>query len=243
MTAKTPIRVATVDAQPIFRTGLRQIFAAHPDIAVVGEAGSSVDAFTLCERLRPDLLLFDATLPGGLTLIAQLAERGGGPRVLILTERLDEGLLSTGLQLGIAGYLLKQIDTFDFVQAVRSAAGGLLVLAPEASNSALGQGGWPHGHPDLLSSREQMVLDLLLGGLSNRAIAAQLNLSCATVKFHLRNVYEKLGVRTRGETMALFSGRRPEPVEHEQLPIRLARGGGELARILGGTVRRTALPG
>lgn len=199
-----PIRVATADPQPIFRAGIRQILAAFPDIVVVGEAASSTDAFTLCERVRVDLLLIDAAMPGALTLIGQLRERRGTTRAVILTEHVDPVALGRALQLGIGGYLLKDIDAFDLAQALRSAAGGFLTLASAVSAVAIEGAGLPEPDPDELSDREQSVLELLLHGLSNRAIAARLNLSCATIKFHLRNIYDKLGVRTRAEAMALF---------------------------------------
>lgn len=223
MTAIRPIRVAIVDAQAIFRAGIRQIVAAFPDIAVIGEASCSLDAFTLCERLRPDVLLFDASMPGGLTLIARLYERGSSVHVVILTDHVDATLLSHGIKLGITGYLLKQIEAFDFIQALRSAASGLLTIAAEVPAAAISQIGLSEHHPDRLSGREQAVVDLLLQGLSNRAIAAQLHLSCATVKFHLRNVYEKLGVRTRSEAIAIFYQQRHTSAEPEQLPGRPGR--------------------
>lgn len=224
MTVPLAIRVATVDLQPIFRAGIRQILANFPDIVVVGEAGSSMDAFTLCERVGVDLLLIDATMPGALTLIGQLRERRNAVRVVVLTERVDIAALSRALQLGIVGYLLKHIDAFDLAQALRSAAGGFLTLAAEVSALALEEARAPESGPDELSEREHAVLDLLLHGLSNRAIAARLNLSCATIKFHLRNIYDKLGVHTRSEAMALFYRQRQEP---ELLPAHPSRRPGQ----------------
>jgi DNA-binding NarL/FixJ family response regulator len=203
MTSGTLVRVVTADVQPIFRAGVKQILAAYPDIVVVGEAGTSLDAYALCERLCPDVLLLDPTMPGGLAVLGRIFERRLPTRVVILTDHVDSGLLSRALQFGAAGYLLKQIAAFDFAHAVRSAAGGLLTLSPEASAVAFSDSEAEPG-PDELSEREQAVLDLLLYGLSNRAIAARLHLSCATVKFHLGNIYTKLGVRTRSEALALF---------------------------------------
>lgn len=211
MTADSAVRVAIVDAQPIFRVGIRQIFAAFPDITVIGEAGCSADALVLCERLRPGLLLFDAAMPGGLTLIAQLHERRSPVRVLILAERVDEALLDQALQLNIVGYLLKHLGAFDIAQAVRSAASGLLTLAPEAAAAARCGASRPESNPHRLSEREQAVLALLLQCLSNEMIAARLNISRSTVKFHLANIYAKLGVRTRAEAITVFYRQRSDP--------------------------------
>lgn len=214
MICPSPIRVVTADPQPIFRAGVRQILAAFPDIAVVGEASSSVDAFTLCERVRPDLLLIDCAMPGAFTLVARMRERRSEVRAVILTCCTEPAVVSRALQLGVAGYLLKLVEPFDLAQALRSAAGGLLTLAPEVAPLAAAELSPPEPGPDRLSPREQAVLDLLLLGLSNQAMAAQLHLSCATIKYHLRNIYDKLGVHTRAEALALFYSQRqdgPEP--------------------------------
>lgn len=206
------LRIVTVDARALIRAGIREVFARLPDMSIVGEASCSADALGLCEQFHPDLLLFDGALPGGLMVIAQLRERRNKARVLLLTEQVDGRLLSDGLQLGIAGYLLKQIEPFELAQAVRSAAGGLLTLAPEA---VLALGGQQRSYKTLeqLSAREQAVLELLMGGMSNEAIAARLCVSCATVKFHLRNIFTKLGVRTRVEAIALCYQEQRQPAE------------------------------
>jgi DNA-binding NarL/FixJ family response regulator len=208
MSSASAIRIVTVDAQAIFRAGVRQICSAFPDIAVVGEAGRSADALVLCERLQPDLILLDGALPGCLSLIAQLRESHREIGVVILVDRVDEALLRRALQHNVVGYLLKQIDVFDLIQAVRSAAGGLLTLAPEAATVALARSGQPECEQDALSEREQAVLALLLHGISNDDIAARLRVSCSTVKFHLRNIYSKLGVRSRAEALAVVYGQR-----------------------------------
>ncbi|HMQ35322.1 MAG TPA: response regulator transcription factor [Chloroflexaceae bacterium] len=219
MGTTSTIRLVTVDAQAIFRAGIRQICAAFPDIVVAGEASRAADALGLCERLRPDLLLLDGTLPGGLSLLAQLREHHGAVRALMLADRVDETVLRRALQLGVAGYLLKQIEAFDLVQALRSAAGGLLTLAPEVAALALGRGDQPECDLDQLSEREQTVLSLLLHGMANDAIAARLRVSRATVKFHLRNIYSKLGVRSRTEALAVVYGQRRAPVARPGDPL------------------------
>ncbi|MFV9507327.1 MAG: LuxR C-terminal-related transcriptional regulator [Oscillochloridaceae bacterium umkhey_bin13] len=196
------INLVLVDAQAIFRVGVRHLVAALPDLAVVGETGSCSDAFALCERLRPHVLLCDVAMPGSLPLLHRLAERRYETRVVILTERLDRDLLRQGLQAGAVGYLLKQIEPFDFAQALRSAAAGRLVFAPEVSAASLCEPRQADYSMSPFSAREQAVIDLLLLGLPNQAIAAELHLSCATVKFHLRNIYAKLGVTSRAEAMA-----------------------------------------
>ncbi|NTU78394.1 MAG: response regulator transcription factor [Chloroflexales bacterium] len=220
MSTAPAIRVVTVDDQAIFRAGIKQICSAAPDITVAGEAARCGDALVLCDRLRPDLLLLDGALPGALSLIAQLREHHHDVGVLILADRVDETLLRRGLQLGIMGYVLKQVEAFDLIQAIRGAAGGLLTLTPEVATFALSRPEQPEPAQDMLSEREQAVLSLLLHGMSNNTIAARLRVSRATVKFHLRNIYSKLGVCSRTEALAVVYGQRRAAVASpsEMLP-------------------------
>lgn len=213
------IRLVTVDAQAIFRAGIRQLCSAVPDIVVAGEAARGGDALVLCERLRPDLLLLDGFLPGAISLIAQLREHHRAVGVVVFAERADPALVQRALQLGVTGYLLKQVEAFDLIQAIRSVARGHLTLAPEVAAVAFGRAEPPEGELDALSEREQTVLGLLLHGLPNDAIAARLRVSRATVKFHLRNIYGKLGVRTRTEALAVvFGQRRAAPRQGDPAP-------------------------
>lgn len=202
------VRLIIAHEQPIFRAGIVQICSRPPGIVIAGEAGRSADALVLCERLRPEILLLDADLPGALGLIVQLREVCPGVGVVILADHVDAYLLQWALQHGAVGYLLKQIDAFDLIQAIRSASGGLLTLAPEAAAVVLNRFDQPRHEPDQLSEREQRVLALLLNGLSNDTIADRLQVSRSTVKFHLRNIYSKLGVRSRAEALALVYGQR-----------------------------------
>lgn len=205
MRTASTIRLVTVDSQAVFRAGISAICSAFPNIAVAGEGSRSADAMELCERLRPNLLLLDGGLPGALSVLVQLREHHPDVGVLLLADQLDEALLRRGLQLGVVGYLLRQIESFDLTQAIRSAARGLLTLAPEAIVVLASQ---DDAAQDALSEREQAVLALLLQGCANDAIAARLQISRSTVKFHLRNIYMKLGVSSRVEALALVYRQR-----------------------------------
>ncbi len=217
------IRLISVDAQAIFRAGIRHICCTFPDIEIVGEAGRSADALILCERLRPDLMLLDGAMPGALSLVAQMRQQYPAIRIIILVDQVEENALRRALQLGVVGYLLKHVDAFDLVQAIRSAAGGLLTIDPEvAAHAILTPDAGDSGDQEALSEREQAVLSLLLQGISNNAIAGRLNISPSTVKFHLRNIYSKLGVRSRAEALAVIYGQqhaaaRPAPEPSTEL--------------------------
>lgn len=221
MSTAPTIRVATVDTQAIFRAGIRHICAAFPDIEVVAEADRCSDALPLCERFRPSLMLLDGTLPDALSLLAQLRHDDYGVAVVILVDQVDGALLRRALQLGVAGYLLKQINAFDLIQAIRSAAGGFLTLAPEVAAVALGKENPTMFDQDTLSDREQAVLALLLHGMSNNAIATRLQISTSTVKFHLRNIYDKLGVHSRAEALAVIYGQKHVAAQHSDEVLNL----------------------
>ncbi|SFN13507.1 two component transcriptional regulator, LuxR family [Pseudonocardia ammonioxydans] len=204
-------RVLVVDAEPIVRHGLRALLTAEPDLAPAGEAASPRDALMVAERTRPDVIVVDIEFGRderpGLDLVRALLERCRGAKVLVLTGCRDRDSMMRTVRLGVHGYLRKGADTTEIVRAVRAvqrgegvfdpgtgAAGPLQVLREPA----------PSAGPDLcktslLTDRENQVLRLLAVGLSNREIGTRLRISEATVKFHVRNLRDKLEVRRRTE--------------------------------------------
>lgn len=224
----TAIRIVTIDDQAVYRAGIRHTFAQYADLALVGEAGCSSEALAVCVRQQPDLLLCNAALPGGMALLATLRARCPATKIVVLTEQVDRVLLNRAFQLGVSGYLLKDMDPAELVQGVRSAVRGLLTMAAGVIEAVRQSNEQSDTAADDLSPREQSVLSLLLRGLSNDAIAARLHISCATVKFHLRNIYGKLGVRTRAEAISVAyrwrdgtgagANRRLQEVLRMQLP-------------------------
>lgn len=217
------IRVAIVDAQQIFCAGVQRVLEPFAEISVVGSASCVVDARALCERHRPDVLLLDGALPGALTLLGHLRERQPKLRVVMLGDRAEPALITAALDLGVRAYLLKTTTPLDLFHAVRAAASGMLTLAPEVVAAMRDA----NDRPEPFSAREQEVLDLLVQGRSNEAIAAALHVSRSTVKFHLSNVFTKLGVRTRAEAIArVYEGqlspapRPPSLQTSSRLPVR-----------------------
>lgn len=183
------LRLVVVDDHPIVRDGLAGIFALEEDIEVVGQAGSGPEALAVVAERDPDLVLMDLRMPGGdgFAAIRQLRERGGRPRVLVLTTYDTERDVRRAMAAGADGYLLKDLPRDQLVAAVRELMNG----SPRTHVTA------PHGSQLSLTDRETEVLALVADGLTNRAVARKLGISEATVKTHLAHVYTKLGVLDR----------------------------------------------
>lgn len=203
-------RVLVVDAEPIVRHGLRALLASEPDLAPAGEAASPRDALMAAERTRPDVVVVDIEFGRderpGLDLVRALLERCRGVRVLVLTGCRDRESMMKTVRLGVHGYLRKGADTAEIVRAVRSVLRGEGVFDPGTNAGPLQVLRDPAGDdvPDMcrtasLTDRENQVLKLLAVGMSNREIGARLVISEATVKFHVRNLRDKLEVRRRTE--------------------------------------------
>ncbi|RZT88104.1 DNA-binding NarL/FixJ family response regulator [Pseudonocardia sediminis] len=203
-------RVLVVDAEPIVRHGLRALIAAEPDLVHAGEAASPRDALMAAERTRPDVIVVDIEFARderpGLDLVRALLERCKGARVLVLTGCRDREAMMRTVRLGVHGYLRKGAETADVVRAVRSVLRGEGVFDPGTNGAPLQVLRDPAGDdvPDMcrtasLTDRENQVLKLLAVGMSNREIGTRLVISEATVKFHVRNLRDKLEVRRRTE--------------------------------------------
>jgi len=189
------IRVLVTDDHPVVRDGLRGAFTGEPDIEVVGEAASGVEALALVARYHPDVVLMDLRMPelDGVGAIRRLAVSHPAVRVLVLTTYDAETDVLPAIEAGATGYLLKDAPVADLLAAVRAAARGESVLAPSVVGRVLGH----LRGPGPLTRRELEVLRLVADGATNRAAARRLFISEASVKTHLLNAYAKLGVNDR----------------------------------------------
>lgn len=214
------IRVLVADDQELVRTGLRTILDAQDGIEVVGEAVDGSEAVDMAHALRPDVCLFDIRMPkvDGIEATRVLAGPGvENPMavVVITTFDLDEYVYAA-LRAGARGFLLKDAGPALLAQAIRAAADGEALIAPnvtvrllEAFASSPEAGSLPEP-VEPLTSREEEVLATVARGLSNSEIAAELHITLSTVKTHLASLMTKLGVRNRVEIAIWALGRRAD---------------------------------
>jgi DNA-binding NarL/FixJ family response regulator len=192
------IAIVIVDDHALFRDGLREILQTQRDMMVVGEAGDSAAAMALVTAKQPDIVLLDVEIPGAevTDTVSQIRNRSPRSRVLILSMHEGPQLVQALLEKGIRGYLLKSIRWQELVVAIRAvhSDGDRVVLGVSRESLARVQQGPERG---TLSAREIEVLDLVAQAFSNSQIASRLNLTEATVKRHLRNIFVKLGAVSR----------------------------------------------
>ncbi|MDX2547949.1 response regulator [Streptomyces sp. WI04-05B] len=199
------LRVLIADDHAVVRAGLRALLEGEPDLDVIAEAGSGEEAVGLVARTLPDVALMDLRFgsPGGgidgVEAIRRLAAEAPGVAVVMLTSYAGRADVVRALEAGARGYVLKAGPPEELFRAVRGAAAGALGLAPEIVGELVGQVVSPEHE---LSGREIEVVRLMAEGLSNRAIAAALFLSEATVKTHLVRVYRKLKVDNRAAAVS-----------------------------------------
>ena len=200
------ITLLIVDDHPVVRDGLRGMFAADPAFTVLGEASNGIEAVELALDLDPDVVLMDLRMPGGggVEAIAELTRRAARARVLVLTTYDTDSDTLPAIEAGATGYLLKDAPRDDLFAAVRAAAEGRTVLSPAVASRLVTRVRTPAAPPpdDTLSARETEVLTLVAKGTSNRAIAAELFISEATVKTHLTHIFAKLDAKDRAAAVA-----------------------------------------
>jgi len=204
MAEERHIRVMLVDDHPLALSGLRNFLSGFPDLMLAGEASTGREAVRGYLQLRPDVVLMDLLMPDMDGLAATQAIRASDPaaRIIALTSVDDTARVQQALQAGVVGYLLKDVSASELAQAIRLAASGSVALSPSALQ-ALSHVPDPSGGISApLSEREREVLALLVLGRSNQQIAEALHLSRPTVKYHLANIFGKLGVASRAEAIA-----------------------------------------
>nr|WP_221935592.1 response regulator transcription factor [Janibacter cremeus] len=202
------MRVLLVDDQPLIRSGFAMMLSVEEDLEVVGEAANGREAIEMAATHRPDVIVMDVQMPvmDGIAATREIVERELG-RVLILTTFDRDDYLFDALQAGASGFLLKNAQAEQLVDALRAVGHGHALLAPEVTKRVIAQmSAGPAGpdesgrHAELLAhltGRELDVLRLVGAGKSNQEIAADLVIGAATVKTHVSSIFAKLQVRDR----------------------------------------------
>jgi DNA-binding NarL/FixJ family response regulator len=199
------VRVVLADDQPLVRAGLRVLVADHPDLEIVGEAGTGAEAVRIAGDAGPDVVVMDIRMPGmdGIEATRIITADPEAPRVLILTTFDDDDYVYGALRAGASGFLVKDMALEDILTGIRVVAAGDALIAPSVTRRLIQEfAGRPEPAPqrraaDGITEREREVLTLVGSGMSNTEIAADLFISVATAKAHLARLFTKLDARDR----------------------------------------------
>jgi DNA-binding NarL/FixJ family response regulator len=202
------IRVFLLDDHEVVRRGVAELLGAEPDLEVVGEASTAVEALSRVPAVRPDVAVLDVRLPDGdgVTVCRELRSKLPDLRCLMLTSFADDDALFDSIMAGAAGYVLKQIRGTDLVGAVRTVASGQSLLDPRTTARVLERMRVAAARKDPLaglSEQERIVLDLIGEGLTNREIGERMFLAEKTVKNYVSHLLAKLGMQRRTQAAIL----------------------------------------
>jgi NarL family two-component system response regulator LiaR len=203
------IRILIADDHTLVRAGLCALLDSEPGMEVVGEAADGVDAVDRAGTLEPDVILLDLVMPrkDGIEAITEICDANPGARILVLTSYTDDDKVFPAIKAGALGYLLKDSEPHELLQAIRRVYAGEPSLAPTIARKLMRELQQP---PDLppaeqpLSEREVQVLRLVAQGLPNKEIAERLVVSERTVRAHVSNILSKLHLANRTQA-ALYA--------------------------------------
>jgi len=203
MTDKSHIRVVLVDDHAQIHRVVHLILGATSDIKLVGQGANGQEGIALCEQYQPDIALMDVVMPvmDGIEATKVLHERYPAIKVLVLSSFHDHESVYAMLRNGAVGYLIKSSLAEDLAETIRATFQGKMVFSSEIGAQLVSP-----PQPTInfhLTDRELEVLVLLAEGLTNQQSAQKLSISQSTLKFHMTNIFEKLGVQTRSEALVL----------------------------------------
>lgn len=194
------VRIVIAEDHALFRSGLKQILSLQKNLSVEGEAGSAEEALVLCENLKPELLLLDISLPGmnGIEAIAKFREICPEIKILIISMHGMPQYVRSAFMAGANGYLLKTADSNEFFLAIQTVLNGNRYISTELTGSVLNMFLLKNEERDnlldQLTAREKEILICVAKGLSNKEIAAELNIAEKTVVTHRTNFMRKLSL-------------------------------------------------
>ena len=203
------MRILIVDDHILFRDGIASLLKAAGK-SVVGEADNGLDAVELAVQLRPDLILLDIDMPGidGLETLRRIRKKLPEIKVVMLTVSDEDDNLTKAVRAGASGYLLKNLNSDEFLNKLDGLQRGEVAMTHKTMtqlvNALSASEEQKHQHPNegQLTARERDLLQLVAGGLSNREIAEELHISKNTVKYHMKNILQKMNLQNRAEAAA-----------------------------------------
>ncbi len=204
----TPIRILLVDDHTLFREGIRRLLAEQPDMEVIGEAANGQQAVAQAAALQPDVILMDIAMPDmtGLEAAEIIKKQSSPAQILLLTVHDDREYLFRALEVGAAGYVLKEAETQELITAIHAVNRHEVFLYPAVARWLVQDylqrgrsGGQEEQQLPELTGRQQTVLQLLAEGRTNQEIADKLVLSPYTVQTHIQNIAQKLNLHNRAE--------------------------------------------
>jgi len=200
------VRVLVVDDQTLFRTGLTSLLNEDERVEVVGQAVDGADAVKQAVRLKPDVILMDVKMPNvdGIEATRQIMEALPGSKVLVLTTFETDSQVIQALKAGASGYVLKDSSASAIISSIVAVMAGERVMASAVANRVLEMltgTTTPKEFYDGLTNREIEILKLLANGMANKQIAYRLKISEKTVRNHVSNTYEKLGIYDRSQAV------------------------------------------
>lgn len=195
------LKVLIADDHPLLLVGVRRTLEAHEDIEIAGEAHSGPELLALVERRSPDVVLTDMRMPGvqGESCIAEITERWPAVKVVVLSACDSESEVQAALAAGASAYVVKSVSAVDIASVIRQVCAGAVVFhaAPAAPREGTDRTKTAASAEPCLTKREMAVLAAVARGLTTSSIGRELWVSEHTVKFHLTNIYRKLGVSNR----------------------------------------------
>lgn len=206
MTNPPQIRILLVDDHAWVHQAVTTILKIAPDMRLIGQAQNGMEAVRLCDELQPDLILMDVVMPhiNGIEATRMIHEKYAHIKILVLSSFQDDDSVRAMLDSGAMGYVVKGALSGDLISAIRTAMTGASVFSAEVTSVLLksAQDG-ADGHDFGLTARELEVLRLMAKGDNNPEIAEKLVISQSTVKFHINNILDKMGVTTRSEAIVI----------------------------------------
>ena len=199
------IKILIVDDHAVVRSGLSKFLLVNKEMKLVGEASDGAESVQKTSLYRPDIVLMDLMMPGmdGITAIRQIRQKYPNVKIIALTSFAEPNIVQGALQAGAIGYLQKNVTANELARAIRSACDGKMTLSSEATQVLAYCVAQPQIDGARLTERERDVLKCMLDGLNNKEIAEKLVVSLGTIKFHVSNIFQKLGVDSRVEAVKL----------------------------------------